>query len=389
MQIASLLLVKICKNFFLHPKNLLTLKIKSIYYGSMIPLIKPTIVRKDLEYVLNCLITERLEEGELAREFEKSVANFVGAKDAVATNSFTSAMHLALLALDIKPDDEIIISAYADLPVINAISYTGAKPVPIDIEPDTFNIDAEKVKKKITEKTKAVIVSNKFGIPSDIDEFLSLPISVIEDCSYALGAEYNSSVKEKFAKIGSFGLLSVFSFDTDTIITTGNGGMIVSNSRDIITKAKKHKFNPFKVPENYKVQYDYRMQDVTAALGLSQMKLINKFIARRIELANYYNQRFMKSKYKIYREDSDKKSVYSKYTLLVDGSLKKTIETLRRHKIMAKRPIEMPALLSLNLNEEEYPNTAHAYHKLMEIPIYPSLKKKEIESIADNVLKVL
>ncbi len=355
----------------------------------MIPLDKPTIVRKDLEYVLNCLITERLEEGELAREFEKTVANFVESKYAAATNSFTSALHLSLLALGIKQGDEVIISAYADLPVINAIGYVGAIPVPVDIEFDTYNIDFEKVRKKISDKSKAIIVSNKFGIPSEIDEFLSLPIPIIEDCSYALGAEYNSKVKEKTAKIGSFGLLSVFSFDTDTIITTGNGGMIISNSKDIINKAKKYKFNPFKIPENYSELYDYRMQDAVAALGLSQMKIIKKFIERRIELANYYNERFMKSKYKIYKEDSNRKSVYSKYTLLIEGSLNKSIEFLRRHRIMAKRPIEVPTFISLKLSEEEYPNAAHAYNKLIEIPIYPALKKKEIESIADNVLRIL
>ncbi len=355
----------------------------------MIPLNKPTIVRKDLEYVLNCLVTERLEEGELAKEFEKSIVSFIGAKYAAVTNSFTSAVHLALKSLDINENDEVIISAYADLPIVNAIKYLKAKPIPVDIEFDTYNLDVEKTEAKITSKTKAIILSNKFGIPAEIDKFLSLDVPIIEDCSYALGAEYNSEIKGKISRVGSFGLLSIFSFDTDTIITTGNGGMVLSNSRDLINKIKKLKFNPFKIPEKYSPTFDYRMPDIAAALGLSQMKNIKKFIERRIELANYYNERFMKSKYKIYKEDSNRKSVYSKYTLLVEGSLKKVIDFLRRHKIMSKRPIEMPALISLNLNEEEFPNAFHAYHKLIEIPIYPSLKKKEIEKIADTVLMVI
>ena len=162
----------------------------------MIPISKPTIVRKDLEYVLNCLITERLEEGELTREFEKAISHYIGMKYALASSSFTSAVHLALLGLGIQPNDEIIISAFSSPAIVNAIRYINAVPVLADIEMNTYNIDFKQVEKKITTKTKAVIVSHNFGIPSNIDQYLSLEIPIIEDCSLSFGADYKSSINK-------------------------------------------------------------------------------------------------------------------------------------------------------------------------------------------------
>ena len=357
----------------------------------MIPINKPTIVRKDLEYVLNCLITERLEEGELAREFEKAIAYLINAKYSLATNSFSSSLHLALLSLDIKPEDEIIISSYTSAFLINAINYIKVKPVLADIELKSYNMDFKQVEKLITSKTKAIIISHNFGIPVDLDQFLSLNIPIIEDCSYALGAEYNSTIegeKEK-SKVGSFGVVSVFSFDTDTIITTGNGGLLLSQKRDLILKAKKYKFNPYAQKEEYQLQYDYRMSDISAALGLSQMKILNKLLERRMELASYYNNRLKRSGYRTYKQINDRKNVYSKYTIFLQGNLEKTIDFLRKNQIDAGKPVACPAYKLLDIDESKFPNAVHCYNKLLEIPVYPSLKKKEAEKIADTLLKVL
>ncbi len=356
----------------------------------MIAINKPTIVRKDLEYVLNCLITERLEEGQLAREFEKAIANLINVKYALAVNSFSSALHLALISLDIKPGDEIIISSYTSAFPINAINYVKAKPVLADIELKSYNIDFKQVEKLITSKTKAVILSYNFGIPADVDQFLNLNIPIIEDCSYALGAEYESSIEEKKenTKAGNFGIISLFSFDTDTIITTGNGGMLLSQKRDLILKAKNYKFNPFAGNEEYQLQYDYRMSDISAALGLSQIKIIEKLLERRKELAAYYNNRFKRSKYKTYKQIDNRKNIYCKYTILSEGSLEKTIDFLRKNKIDARKPVTCPAYKLLSMDENSFPNAQHCYNKLLEIPAYPSLKKKDAEKIADTLLKV-
>ncbi len=355
----------------------------------MIAINKPTIVRKDLEYVLNCLITERLEEGELTKEFEKSIAYFVNVKYSLAVNSFTSGLHLALLSLDLNKDDEIILSAYSNSALLNAINYiNGIKPVLVDVEMETYNLDFKQVEKKLTNKTKAIILSHNFGVPSDIDMFLSLNIPIIEDCSYALGAEYDSSIKKDTNKVGSFGLASVFSFDTDTIITTGNGGMLVSNTRDFILKAKQNKYNPFIESDEYQCQFDYRMPDISAALGLSQLKIMKKLLNRRVELSDYYNERLRRSKYKIYQSKEDRKNVNSKYILFLDGNLEKIISYLRKNKIDAKKPVCSPAFFQFHNNEVKFPNAFHCYNKLIEIPVYPSLKRKEIEQIANTLLKV-
>lgn len=354
----------------------------------MIPSYKPTIVRKDLEYVLNCLITEHLEEGQLTREFEKAVSHYLNIKHSMATNSFTSAMHLALLALDITLNDEIILSAYSNPETLNAINYIGAKPVLVDIEMDTYNLDFQLVQKKITKNTKVVILNHNFGIPAEIDNFLGLEIPLVEDCSFAFGAEYNSSVEKAIRLTGTFGLISVFSFDTNTIFTSGNGGMLLSNSRDLILKAKKFKFNPFNVTDDSTLQYDYRIADISAALGLSQLKIIKKLLERRLELANYYNERLNKTKYKIYKEITNRKNVYSKYTVLLEGNQEKTLKYLRQYKIDVQQPIINPIYKIFDPEGKEFPNAFHCYNKLIELPIYPSLKNKEIEKIVTTLLKI-
>ena len=173
------------------------------------------------------------------------------------------------------------------------------------------------------------------------------------------------------------------------MVTTGNGGLILSQKRDLISKAKTFKYSPFSENPENALQYDYRMSDITAALGLSQIKIINKLLERRIELAKYYDKRLLRSKYKTYKSLANRKNIYSKYLILMEGSLEKTADFLRKNKIDARKPVINPAYKLLNLDEKKYPNASHCYHKLLEIPIYPSLKKKEIEKIADMLLKVI
>ncbi|MDD5065585.1 MAG: DegT/DnrJ/EryC1/StrS aminotransferase family protein [bacterium] len=354
----------------------------------MIPLNKPTIVRKDLEYVLNCLITERIEEGELTREFEKSICHFLNLKYSVATNSFSSSLHLALLALSLQPDDEIILSAYTPSYILNVFRYIQVKPVLADIDLSSYNMDIKQVEQKISGKTKAILLNHAFGLPADIDAFLNLNIPIIEDCSYAFGSEYTSAVMPELKLTGSFGIFSLFSFDTDTNITTGNGAMMVSNSRDLVLNAKKYKLNPLAEEKDMQIRYDYRISDISSALGLSQLKIVKKLIDRRVEIANYYSERFQRSKNKIIRVPENMKSVYSKYTLLLEGNLEKTIRFMRQNKVDADRPVPSPAYSVLDPEGREYPNAFQCYNKLIEIPVYPSLKKKEIERVANTFLKV-
>ncbi len=355
----------------------------------MIPINKPTIVRKDLEYVLNCMVTEKLEEGALTKEFEAKIASIIETKYSVAVNSFTSALHLSLLALDIKNGDEVIIPAYADTSILNALNYVSAKPVLADIEMNSYNIAPESIKDKITAKTKAIIVNHNFGIPAAMDDIIKFNIPIIENCSYSFGAEYHSETLGANKKVGSFGVVSLFSFDTDTIITTGNGGMVLSNSKEIINRIKSLKYNPDKKDMEYRLNFDYRFADISAALGLSQIKLMKQFIERRRELAEFYNNKFLKSRYKIHKEITNRKNVYSKYTIMLEGNVDKVIDFCQRRKIKVKKPIEFPVYKALNADPNQFPHSEHLFRKLLQIPLYPSLKKKEIEEIATTILKVI
>ncbi|MFA4932791.1 MAG: DegT/DnrJ/EryC1/StrS aminotransferase family protein, partial [Caldisericia bacterium] len=190
----------------------------------MIPHSKPTLDQRDYNAVLRVLQSGQISQGEYVKRFEANLSEFVGVKGGVATNSGTSALHLALLALEVGKGDEIILPSYVCTALLNAINYVGATPVLVDIEPDSFNLDAKRVKESLTEKTKAIIVPHLFGLPADMEELQSFGIPLIEDCAQALGATY------KGKQAGSFGALSIFSFYATKVIASGEGGMVLSDS---------------------------------------------------------------------------------------------------------------------------------------------------------------
>ena len=251
---------------------------------SFIPHSKPIFGPEEIKAVSNVISSGYVAEGDMVRKFERSFADYFDIRHAVAANSGTSALHLVLLALEIGPGDEVIIPSYVCCALLNAVNYTGATPVLADIHPDTCNLDAADVKKRINARTRAIIVPHLFGMAADLDPLLEFDVPLIEDCAQAVGAEY------KQRAVGTFGVAAIYSFYATKVITTGEGGMVVSGSKDIVDRIRDLK--SYDQKEDYRTRFNYKMTDIQAALGLSQLDRLDTIIRRRRAIAEKYTKSF-------------------------------------------------------------------------------------------------
>lgn len=267
-----------------------------------IPLFKPSMGEEEIKAVEGVLKSGWIGQGPKTAEFEKKFAEYIRVKYAVAVNSCTAALHLALEVLGIS-SGEVIIPAMTFVSTAMAVNYTGARPVFADISEDTLNIDVKDIKSKITSKTKAIIVVHYGGHPCEMDEIIEIAkkynLKVIEDCAHACGAEY------KGKKAGSIGDIGCFSFHAVKNLATGDGGMITLNDEELDKKLRRKRWmgitkDTFQRSENvsdwyYEVNelgYKAHMNDITAAIGLVQLYKLEKMNTRRREIVENYNKAF-------------------------------------------------------------------------------------------------
>ncbi|HII88367.1 TPA: DegT/DnrJ/EryC1/StrS family aminotransferase, partial [Candidatus Woesearchaeota archaeon] len=299
----------------------------------MIPVCEPTLIGNEKRYALDCIETNWISSmGKYIEQFEQGFATFCGVKHAVAVNNGTTALHLALAASGIGSGDEVIVPTFTMIASVNAILYTGAKPVIVDADPETWNMDTspsgiKKLAAKITKKTKAIMPVHIYGHPVDMDPILEIAkqhhLLVIEDAAEAHGAEYRG--KQGVKKCGAMSHAACFSFYANKIITTGEGGMIVTDD-DVLAERlrllRNHAFTKKRFIHN-ELGYNYRMTNIQAAIGCAQLEQIEKLIALRIKNAHCYNQLFKASGLvgKGITLPSEKpwaKNVYWMYGILID-----------------------------------------------------------------------
>ncbi len=345
---------------------------------AIIPHSRPSLETSDIRAVAAAMRSGPLAQGPRVIEFEKRVARFIGKKKAAATSSGTAALHLALLALGVKASDEVILPSFVCTAVLNAVHYTGATPVLADIEPLTLNLSPEAVKRAITRKTKAVIVPHLFGCPAEMDGLSELGIPLIEDCAQAIGATF------KDRRVGSIGRLSVFSFYATKVITSAEGGMVLSDSERLMAKIKD--LRDYDNKRDYRLRYNYKMNDIQAALGLSQLSRLNELLARRREIADRYFEEFKDGRFSLPVRKEGREHIYYRFVVQTKTDVSARIGELERKNIQCRRPIYEPLHVYSRL--AGFPHTTAAWRASLSIPLYPSLKEKEIHRIIAGVKEI-
>lgn len=257
-----------------------------------IPVAEPEFSGNEKKYLNEAIDSGWISSGGgFIEKFEKQFAEFCGCAFATSTSNGTTALHLALLALDIKDGDEVIVPNLTFVATANAVIYVGAKPVFVDCEADTWNIDPQKIEERIASKTKAIIAVHLYGHPCDMNSILDIArrrnLKVIEDCAESHGAKYNGKT------VGGFGDIGCFSFFGNKIITTGEGGMCTTNNPELFAKMKlykNHGMDPSKKYWHPVVGYNFRMTNMHAAVGVAQLEKIDSLISGRRRAADFYNR---------------------------------------------------------------------------------------------------
>lgn len=259
----------------------------------MIPVAEPRLGQKELDYVTDCITSGWVSsKGKYVNRFEAAFAEFCGCQYGVATFNGTIALHLVLAALNIGPADEVIVPSLTFVSTANAVTYTGAKPVFVDSEPETWNIDPKAIEAALTPRTRAIIPVHLYGHPADMDAINAIAeahdLIVIEDAAEAHGACY------KGRRVGSLGRAAIFSFMGNKIITTGEGGAVVTNDQALAGRCfflENHARYPDNPYWHTEIGFNYRMTNLQAALGLAQLEQVDEFIAIRRRNAAHYMAR--------------------------------------------------------------------------------------------------
>lgn len=367
-------------------------EIKSYPYG------KQSIDESDIKAVLKVLSSSHLTCGPKVSEFEQQLCDYTGAKYAVAVNSATSGLHLAIKALGIKAGDEVITSPITFVASANCALYEGAFVRFADIDPKTANIAPDEIAKQITPKTKAIIPVHFAGQSCDMKEIYKLAkergLFVIEDAAHAVGSEY------KGKKVGSclFSDMAVFSFHPVKTITTAEGGAVLTNDEKLYHKLcalRSHgvyKDGAMTNDWRYEMRelgFNYRMSDIHAALGLSQLKRLKSFKARRRAIVEFYNKNLGLEHLE---EKEFSNACFHLYVALLDNrdefyfKAKENGLNLQVHYI----PVHtQPFYRALGYREGDYPNAEAYYKKCISLPLYPSLEREDLEIIAGRIKKIL
>jgi dTDP-4-amino-4,6-dideoxygalactose transaminase len=334
-----------------------------------IPHSRPTLGEEEVRAVSAVIESGNIAEGEGVQRFENAFAEKLGVRHAVAVSSGTAALHLALLAMGIGPGDEVIIPSYVCAALLHAVQYTGAQPVPAETDPLTYNIDPADVKKRITSRTKAVIVAHMFGLAADLDRLIKLGVPIIEDCAQAAGGTYHQK------PLGTFGHAAIFSFYATKMMATGEGGMVISNSPEFIARIRDLKAYDGKAAET--VRYNYKMTDLQAALGEVQLARLPDFIEKRKKIARKYSENFKLLNIKLPVEIDE--HIYYRFVIGLKTDCDGIIKKLSQKKVGCARPVFLP--VHRHLKKDGYPVTDKVWETSLSIPIYPSLNHNAIQQI--------
>jgi perosamine synthetase len=367
-----------------------------------VPVSQPVIGDLEIEYVMDALRQNAISGfyGDYLTRFESEFAAYCGAACGVATSSGTTALHLALAALSIGRGDEVLVSTLTNMASVFAVLYQNATPVPIDIEPETWNLDPALLERHVTPRTKAILVVHLFGHPVDMDPVLDVArrhrLKVIEDCAEAHGALYHGR------KVGNLGDVGCFSFYANKIITTGEGGMLTTDDRDLAERATSLKglaFGPTNRFMHTAVGFNYRMTNLQAAVGCAQMRSIDTVIENKRRVARWYTERLKDIRcLQLPVERAYARSVYWMYHLGLIGEMAVHRDAIRSR--VAAAGIETrEGFIPANLQEvfqsqgwahaESCPRANIAARSTFYLPSGPALTEEDVEYVSASLKNVL
>jgi len=360
---------------------------------TQIPLSKPGLSDVDIEYAVRVLKSGRLECGKTVEMFERLLSTYLKARYVVCVSSGTAALHLGLLALGIRPGDDVIVPAFGCPVVANVVEILGARPVFIDSEFGGFNMDVCRIENNITAQTRAILMVHNFGFPVEISRVRALSakydIPFIEDAACALGSSING------VKCGNLGRLAAISFHARKILTTGEGGAVVTDDFDLAEKVRllrNHGRESGNDSEFLMPGFNNRMTEFQAALGVSQMKRFGTVLKDRIRAASYYNEKLAGLDFlRPHLPEANGVSNYQSYVLrVVEGLGNEIIDHLNRYNIEAgagNRSIPHTGYYreKYNFGNSHYPESLSAFNSFISLPLYEGITNID----QDRVIEVL
>ncbi|WP_052347441.1 DegT/DnrJ/EryC1/StrS family aminotransferase [Candidatus Nitrosotenuis chungbukensis] len=376
---------------------------------SNVPFFVPWITKEDKKAITDALNSHLLTDGPKLRQFESAFAKLTGAKYAIGVSNATAALHLSIKALGIGKGDEVIVPDMTFVATANAVVLSGAVPVFADVEKETMNISIDSIKKKINPRTKAILPVHFAGKVCDIVTISRIArennVAVIEDCAHAIGAQYDGK------HVGNFGSTGCFSFYPTKNITTIEGGMIITNSKKIaeyVMSARNHGLTKTLVqryasgkPWDYDMiesGYNYRLDEIRSALGLSQIKRIKKLNALRKKVFEYYNKRLKHVSGLITPHSSASNDhAYHLYIMRVERngniSRDKLFSQLLQYGIKTTvhyKPLhEFTAFNKFKSSKDEMKNSKQLYEEIISLPFYPNMPKKQQDFVIDCIIKIM
>lgn len=374
---------------------------------TLIPLSKPYITKEDEQAVAETVHSGWILQGPKVEAFEETLKQYLNIPYAVACSNCTSGLHMALSIMGIGRDDEVIVPSYSYIATTNCVVHAQATPVFAEIDPYTFNLDPSDVEKRITKKTKAIIVVNQIGLCADWDAFHALAkkynLLLLEDAACGLGSRY------KGKQAGSFGDISVFSFHPRKAITTAEGGLFVTHKKQWADTAKRMRAHGANISVSERnnskqvileefpiIGYNYRMSDIHASLGLSQFKKLDYIMERRQYIAKKYTQAFQKHKHIIPPIQPDGyHHTYQTYQIRLQGlthKRKDIMQYILDHGIVVRQGIPSAHLQKpyrLMYPNLSLPITEQASRETICLPIFTTMTDHEINTVIETVLQTV
>jgi len=333
---------------------------------------------EDAERVARVVRSGRLAQGAEVEAFERELATRLGAAAVAAVSSGSAALELALRALDVGPGDEVVVPTYACDALHHAVTRCGAAPVLADADPETFGPSAKDVAHRLTRRARAVVVVHPFGLALDLDAFLALGVPVVEDCAQAIGARVAGRA------VGSRGALAIGSFYATKLITSGEGGAVAGPAERV---ARVRDARDYDEREELIPRFNFKLTDIQAALGRSQLGRLDTFVARRRAIATRYRARLGSVAGCHPPRDRGERHVFHRFVVTIERPLGPLIDDLRERGVMARRPVFRPIHRALGL--AGYPEADRLWTQCLSLPCYPSLADAEVDAVGAALAEAL